>query len=61
MGDPRALQVRHFEPFKVIMDPYRAFGRPIFEGSRARVADVAPLLGAGENPQVEPQTPSQDR
>lgn len=51
-GYPRALQLRHCEPSKVIMDPYRAFGQPIFEGSRARVADVAGMLSAGENPQV---------
>jgi uncharacterized protein (DUF433 family) len=51
-GYPRALQLRHCEPSKVIMDPYRAFGQPIFEGSRARVADVAGMLSAGEDPQV---------
>jgi uncharacterized protein (DUF433 family) len=51
-GYPRALQLRHCEPSKVIMDPYRAFGQPVFEGSRARVADVAGMLSAGEDPQV---------
>jgi uncharacterized protein (DUF433 family) len=34
------------------MDPYRAFGQPIFEGSSARVADVAGMLSAGEYPEV---------
>ena len=51
-GYPSALKLRHCEPSKVILDPYRAFGQPIFEGSLARVADVAGMLNAGENPQV---------
>jgi uncharacterized protein (DUF433 family) len=37
---------------KVVIDPYRAFGQPIFEGSRARVRDIANTLAAGEDPQV---------
>jgi len=51
-GYPRALELRHCQPSKVILDPYRAFGQPIFEGSRARVWDVANMLKAGEDPQV---------
>jgi uncharacterized protein (DUF433 family) len=34
------------------MDPYRAFGQPIFQASRARVRDIANMLNAGEDPQV---------
>lgn len=34
------------------MDPYRAFGQPIFQTSGARVRDVANMLDAGEDPQV---------
>jgi uncharacterized protein (DUF433 family) len=49
---PSALQMRSCQPSKVIMDPYRAFGQPIFESSRARVRDVANMLYAGEDPQV---------
>jgi uncharacterized protein (DUF433 family) len=51
-GYPRALELRHCQPSKVILDPYRAFGQPFFEGSRARVWDVANMLRAGEDPQV---------
>lgn len=51
-GYPRMLEFRHCQPSKVVMDPYRAFGQPIFEGSRARVRDVANMLKAGEDPQV---------
>ncbi len=51
-GYPRMLQFRSCQPSKVVMDPYRAFGQPIFESSRARVRDVANMLNAGEDPQV---------
>jgi uncharacterized protein (DUF433 family) len=51
-GFPRMLQLRHCQPSKVVIDPYRAFGQPIFEGSRTRVGDVANMLNAGEEPQV---------
>jgi uncharacterized protein (DUF433 family) len=51
-GYPRMLEFRYCQPSKVVMDPYRAFGQPIFEGSRARVRDVANMLNAGEDPQV---------
>jgi uncharacterized protein (DUF433 family) len=49
---PRMLELRYCQPSKVVMDPYRAFGQPIFEGSRTRVRDVANMLSAGEDPQV---------
>jgi uncharacterized protein (DUF433 family) len=51
-GFPRMLEFRHCQPSKVVIDPYRGFGQPIFEGSRARVRDVANMLAAGEDPQV---------
>ena len=51
-GYPRTLEFRYCQPSKVVMDPYRAFGQPIFEGSRTRVRDVANMLSAGEDPQV---------
>ena len=51
-GYPQALELRHCQPSKVVLDPYRAFGQPFFEGSRARVWDVANMLKAGEDPQV---------
>jgi uncharacterized protein (DUF433 family) len=51
-GYPSMLQLRNCQPSKVVMDPYRAFGQPIFAGSRARVRDIAGMLKAGEGPQV---------
>jgi uncharacterized protein (DUF433 family) len=48
-GYPRALQLRNWEPAKVIVDMRRAFGQPIFESSGARVAAVAGLMRAGED------------
>jgi uncharacterized protein (DUF433 family) len=48
-GFPSRLQLRAFEPFKVVVDPFRSFGQPRFEGSGARVADVAAMLKAGED------------
>lgn len=49
---PRLLQLRHCQPSKVVIDPYRAFGQPIFAGAGTRVRDVANMLAAGEDPQV---------
>jgi uncharacterized protein (DUF433 family) len=49
---PEYLTLRHCEPSKVIVNPRRAFGQPIFEDSRTRVADVAGMLKAGEEPGV---------
>jgi len=51
-GFPRMLELRRCQPSKVVVDPYRAFGQPIFEASRTRVRDVANMLSAGEDPQV---------
>ena len=51
-GFPRMLELRYRQPSKVVIDPYRAFGQPIFEGSRTRVRNVADMLSAGEDPQV---------
>jgi uncharacterized protein (DUF433 family) len=51
-GYPEYLALRYCEPSKVVLDPRRAFGQPIFEGTRTRVADVAGMLKAGEDPGV---------
>lgn len=51
-GYPAALHLRSCQPSKVVIDPYRSFGQPFFEGSRARVQDVAAMLKAGEDPEV---------
>lgn len=51
-GYPRMLELRHCQPSKVVVDPYRAFGQPFFAGSRTRVRDVSNMLNAGEDPQV---------
>lgn len=50
------LALRHCEPSKVVVDPRRAFESgfwtAIFEGSRVRLADVAGMVKAGEDPGV---------
>lgn len=51
-GFPRMLEFRHCQPSTVVIDPYRSFGQPIFDGSRTRVRDVANMLSAGEDPEV---------
>lgn len=48
---PDQLVLRHCEPSKVVVDVRHAFGQPRF-GSGARVADVAAMLKAGEDPEV---------
>ena len=49
---PARLTFPHCQPSKVVIDPLRSFGQPVFEGTRARVQDVANMLKAGEDPQV---------
>jgi uncharacterized protein (DUF433 family) len=51
-GSPTRLQLRSFEPFKVVVDPWSGFGQPKFAGSGARVADVAAMLKAGADARV---------
>lgn len=51
-GYPRRLELPHCQPSRVLVDPYRAFGQPVFAGSRTRVRDVASMLAAGEDAQV---------
>ncbi|MEV4115535.1 DUF433 domain-containing protein [Nonomuraea sp. NPDC049695] len=51
-GYPAMLHLRHWAPSKIVIDPLRAFGQPIFEGSRTRVADVAAMVRAGEDFEV---------
>jgi uncharacterized protein (DUF433 family) len=49
-GTPDVLELRHWQPSKVIVDVRRSFGQPIFAASGVRVADVAGMLRAGEDP-----------
>ncbi|HET7015635.1 MAG TPA: DUF433 domain-containing protein [Streptosporangiaceae bacterium] len=49
---PARLTFPHCQPSKVVIDPFRSFGQPVFEGTRARVQDVANMLKAGEDPLV---------
>ncbi|WP_245812409.1 DUF433 domain-containing protein [Actinophytocola xinjiangensis] len=49
---PNLLALKTFEPTKVIIDPYRSSGQPVFEGTGAKVANVAAMLKAGEDPAV---------
>ncbi|WP_020669799.1 DUF433 domain-containing protein [Amycolatopsis nigrescens] len=49
---PNWLILKTFEPAKVVLDPYRSSGQPIFDGTGAKVANVAAMLKAGENPAV---------
>lgn len=51
-GYPDQLELKPFEPSKVVIDPYRASGQPVFYGSGAKVANVAAMLKAGEDPGV---------
>ncbi|MEV4573916.1 DUF433 domain-containing protein [Nonomuraea jabiensis] len=51
-GYPAMLHLRHWAPSKIVIDPLRAFGQPIFEESRTRVADVAAMVRAGEDFEV---------
>jgi uncharacterized protein (DUF433 family) len=48
-GYPVELELRHWLPSKVKVDPHRAFGQPTFEGSRVRIVDVAGMMKAGES------------
>jgi uncharacterized protein (DUF433 family) len=47
---PMAIRLVAFEPAEVVVDPDRAFGQPILTRSRVRVADLAAMVGAGEDP-----------
>ncbi len=51
-GIPNHLELRHCHPSKVVVDPWHAFGQPRFQASSTRVADVAAMLKAGEDPEV---------
>jgi uncharacterized protein (DUF433 family) len=51
-GTPDVLELRHGQPSKIIVDVRRSFGQPIFAASGVRVADVAGMLKAGEDPGV---------
>jgi uncharacterized protein (DUF433 family) len=49
---PDRLELKPFEPAKVVIDPYRSSGQPVFAGSGTKVANVAAMLKAGEDPGV---------
>jgi len=49
---PNLLTLKPFEPTKVIIDPYRSSGQPVFEGTGTKVTNVAAMLKAGEDPAV---------
>ncbi|HEX3779983.1 MAG TPA: DUF433 domain-containing protein [Pseudonocardiaceae bacterium] len=49
---PTQLELKTFEPAKVIIDPFRSSGQPVVAGSGAKVANIAAMLKAGENPDV---------
>jgi len=49
---PNQLELKPFEPTKVVINPYRSSGQPVFEGSGVKVANVAAMLKAGEDPAV---------
>ncbi|WP_405140083.1 DUF433 domain-containing protein [Sphaerisporangium sp. NBC_01403] len=51
-GFPGSLRLRSCLPSNVVVDPLRAFGQPIFAGTRTRVAEVAAMMKAGEAPEV---------
>ncbi|MFD3687882.1 DUF433 domain-containing protein [Nocardiopsis sp. NPDC058631] len=49
---PEQLRLMTSEPYRVVIDPHRFFGQPFFEESGVRVADVARMLQADEEPEV---------
>src|SRR5262245_22344116 len=49
---PDRLELKPFEPTKVLINPYRASGQPVFAGTGTRVANVAAMLKAGEEPGI---------
>ena len=49
---PDRLELKPFEPTKVVIDPHRSSGQPVFAGTGTKVANVAAMLKAGEDPGV---------
>ena len=49
---PDRLELKPFEPTKVIIDPYRSSGQPVFAGTGTKVANVAAVLKGGEDPGI---------
>ena len=49
---PKLLWLKAFEPAKVVIDPYRSSGQPVFDASGTKVANVAAMLRAGEDPAI---------
>jgi len=44
----RTIRLPQFGDANVVLDPYRGYGQPVFDGSGARVADALGPLRAGE-------------
>ena len=51
-GYPDRLELKPFEPTKVVINPYRSSGQPVFAGTGTKVANVAAMLKRGEDPDV---------
>jgi uncharacterized protein (DUF433 family)/transposase-like protein len=49
---PNLLTLKPFEPAKVVIDPFRSSGQPVFESTAVKVANVAAMLKAGEDPAI---------
>jgi uncharacterized protein (DUF433 family) len=49
---PKLLRLKTFEPAKVVIDPYRSSGQAVFDATGTKVANVAAMLKAGEDPAV---------
>jgi uncharacterized protein (DUF433 family) len=49
---PTQLELKPFEPAKVVIDPFRFSGQPVVAGSGAKVTNIAAMLKAGESPDV---------
>ncbi len=47
-GHPVRLRLPVYRPADVVVDPYRGFGRPIFETSRAPLDEVLSMFRAGD-------------
>ena len=47
---PTQLELRPFHPAKVIINPYQSSGQPVVAGTGAKVANIAAMLKAGEDP-----------
>ena len=49
---PNLLTLKLFEPTEVVIDPYRSSGQPVFDRTGVKIANVAAMLKAGEDPAI---------